>query len=135
MGNTQDEDMEVVLHIQSLTVEAVKQGGVSILNADDPCIVPLMKRAKGRIILYGRNENTPVMKKHITRGGEAVYAEKGIVFAVKERLKHRLFSIREDESIPAALAAAAAVSALKLDFVVKEHHLLQKLGVINTRSV
>jgi hypothetical protein len=143
-GSRQDQDgMERMLHIQSLAVEAVKKEGICVLNADDACIVPLMERARGRFILYGKNENTPVMKNHMIRGGEAVFTEKGSIFSMKDRYKKRLalledihfFSASSDDAIYTALAAAAACIAIEVCTDKTDNHLLQKLGTIRTSSV
>jgi cyanophycin synthetase len=72
--------VEDLADVKSVVVEAVKRGGHSILNADDPLTVRMARRAGGRIIwfsLCGGSEMSPMLIEHIDEGGMAVVREPG----------------------------------------------------------
>jgi cyanophycin synthetase len=74
------ETVEDLADVKSVVVEAVRRGGHSILNADDPLTVKMASRAGGRIIwftLCGGGEMSPMLIEHIDRGGMAVVREPG----------------------------------------------------------
>ena len=132
-----------MLHIQSLVAEAVKQDGASVLNADDRHIVPLMERAKGRIILFAQKGDTPVIRNHMIRGGEAIFPDRECIYSVRDRTKRSLARLEDiplssgtvDGGNHPALAAAAVCSALGIPLGRAGDHLLQKLGTARTSSV
>ena len=72
--------VEDLAAVKSVVVEAVRRGGHSILNADDPLTVRMARRAGGRIIwfsLCGGAEMSPLVREHIDEGGRAVVREPG----------------------------------------------------------
>ncbi len=74
------ETVEDLADVKSVIVEAVRRGGHSILNADDPLTVKMARRAGGRIIwfsLCGGAEMSPMLREHVDRGGMAVVREPG----------------------------------------------------------
>ncbi|MDP8994480.1 MAG: cyanophycin synthetase, partial [Pseudomonadota bacterium] len=74
------ETVEDLANVKSVVVEAVRRGGHSILNADDPLTVRMARRAGGRIVwfsLCGGAEMPPMLLEHIDEGGMAVVREPG----------------------------------------------------------
>jgi cyanophycin synthetase len=72
--------VEDLAHVKSVVVEAVRRDGYSVLNADDPLVVKMARRAGGRIIwfsLCGGAEMPPLVREHIDEGGMAVVREPG----------------------------------------------------------
>lgn len=72
--------VEDLADVKQVVVEAVRRGGHSILNADDPLTVKMARRAGGRIIwfsLRGDAELSPLLREHIDAGGMAVVREPG----------------------------------------------------------
>jgi cyanophycin synthetase len=72
--------VEDLAHVKSVVVEAVRRDGYSVLNADDPLVVKMARRAGGRIIwfsLCGGAEMSPLVREHIDEGGMAVVREAG----------------------------------------------------------
>jgi cyanophycin synthetase len=69
------ETVEDLAWVKSLVVEVVEEDGVSVLNADDPLVARMRRRAEGRIIYFSMHDNddTPeVLKRHLEEGGAAV---------------------------------------------------------------
>jgi cyanophycin synthetase len=74
------ETVEDLASVKQVVVEAVRRGGHSILNADDPLTVRMARRAGGRIIWFSLNggpETSPLLREHIDEGGMAVVREPG----------------------------------------------------------
>ncbi|HEX9966161.1 MAG TPA: cyanophycin synthetase [Allosphingosinicella sp.] len=72
--------VEELANVKSVVVEAVRRDGYSVLNADDPLVVRMARRAGGRIIwfsLCGGAEMSPLVREHIDEGGMAVVREPG----------------------------------------------------------
>jgi cyanophycin synthetase len=72
--------VEDLADVKSVVVEAVRRGGYSVLNADDPLTVKMARRARGRLIWFSLNggaEMSPMLREHVDRGGMAVVREAG----------------------------------------------------------
>jgi len=72
--------VEDLAHVKSVVVEAVRRDGYSVLNADDPLVVKMARRAGGRIVwfsLNGGSDMSPLLLEHIDDGGMAVVREPG----------------------------------------------------------
>jgi cyanophycin synthetase len=72
--------IEDLAWVKSVVVEAVHRNGTSILNADDPVVVGMRRRAGGRIgyfSLRGGTDMPDFLREHIEGGGFAVVREPG----------------------------------------------------------
>jgi cyanophycin synthetase len=72
--------VEDLADVKSVVVEAVRRDGYSVLNADDPLVVRMARRAGGRTLwfsLCGGAEMSPLVREHIDEGGMAVVREPG----------------------------------------------------------
>jgi cyanophycin synthetase len=72
--------IEDLAWVKSVVVEAVHRNGTSILNADDPMVVSMRRRAGGRIgyfSLRGGADMPDFLQEHIEDGGFAVVREPG----------------------------------------------------------
>lgn len=80
--------MEELLHAKSLVIEAVKDSGVCVLNADDPWVMRIREKAKGKQILFSINDNNPILQEHIKNGGISVYRRNnGVCINIKGALQ------------------------------------------------
>jgi cyanophycin synthetase len=74
------ETVEDLASVKQVVVEAVRRGGYSILNADDPLCIRMARRAGGQVVwfsLQGGAEMSPMLREHIDNGGMAVVREPG----------------------------------------------------------
>jgi cyanophycin synthetase len=72
--------IEDLAWVKSVVVESVHRNGTSILNADDPMVVGMRRRAGGRICyfsLHGGADMPDFLREHIEDGGLAVVREPG----------------------------------------------------------
>jgi cyanophycin synthetase len=73
--------LEQLAEVKSLVVEVVRPDGVSVLNADDPLVVAMAERARGRIIYWsmdGSDSAHDLVRGHIAQGGIAVVLQPGV---------------------------------------------------------
>jgi cyanophycin synthetase len=115
--------LEDMLHVKSLVVEAVKDNGWVVLNADDPIVVQAAERVHSKIIYFSMEEDNIIVRKHIAEGGKAVFQKNDYITIVSNNEYIQSLPISE---IPAALegrliynvanslAAIAAGIALKI---------------------
>lgn len=124
--------MEELLHVKSLVIEAVKENGACILNADDPWVMKVRDKAKGKQVLFSLQDNNPILLEHINHGGTAVYKRNHDIVLFHEGHVRKHISLR---NIPATLdgrlkhniynsmAAIGACFSLGIPFFVIERSL------------
>ncbi|MCG0277897.1 MAG: cyanophycin synthetase [Thermanaeromonas sp.] len=121
LGQYGVETLEDLAYVKSLVVEAVKEDGFSVLNADDPLTLRMRSRARGKIIFFSLRANSPEVREHVARGGTAVYTRAGYIILARGSLKRRLIAVPAvtctfkglaRHNLQNALAAVAACVAL-----------------------
>lgn len=117
--NTLDE----MVYVKSLVVEAVKENGYAVLNADDMMTNYIEKRVKCNIIYFSANANNIKLIKHISQGGAAVYLKEDVIIVSNHET---IVPVIDVSDIPAtmnglikcniqnSLAAVAGCYALKI---------------------
>ena len=78
--NTLDE----LAFVKSLVVEAVKDNGYAVLNADDAYTPMISKRVKAKIIYFSKNKDNLILKKHIKEGNIGVYLNNNVICIEKD---------------------------------------------------
>jgi cyanophycin synthetase len=63
------ETLEELAYVKSIVIEVVRRDGYSILNAEDPHLVPLAERARGTLCYFSLDPNNEVLRKHLEQGG------------------------------------------------------------------
>lgn len=74
------ETVEDLAAVKSLVVETVHRRGTSVLNADDPLVRRMARRAGGRIAWFSLNGGADMagwLREHVEQGGMAVVREPG----------------------------------------------------------
>ncbi len=72
--------LEELARVKAVVVEAVRRGGTSVLNFDDPLCRRMAKRAGGRIAWFSAEGGAAMpgeLRRHVERGGRAVVLEAG----------------------------------------------------------
>lgn len=103
LGIDEINTLEELLHAKSLVIEAVKENGTCVLNADDPWFVKIKERAKSKIFLCSLDENNPHVAEHVTKGGSAVYIKQNDIYVYEKGFTRRILGVGE---IPATLDGA-----------------------------
>jgi cyanophycin synthetase len=126
IGQDGIETIEDIVWIKRLVAERVREGGVLVLNAEDPQLIALAQaertlRVPKRIVYFSLDPENDVVRQHLQNGGTAYVLRDGWI---EERSAHGHARIVDAESLPAtmqgrarfqianALAAAAAARAL-----------------------
>lgn len=92
--------LEDLAWVKSLVVEAVKENGYAVLNADDPYCLSMRERIRAGIILYSRSVDNEAVKKHIHDGGIAIYSDGITIFINKGGMELPFIDVK---AIPATM--------------------------------
>ncbi|NLY43057.1 MAG: cyanophycin synthetase [Clostridiaceae bacterium] len=87
--------LEDLAYVKSLVAEAVKKDGHVVLNADDPMVLEVIPRVKSNIIFFSKNNDNPIVKKHLKNGGKAVYLKDGIIVAAEKGMTQPILNVEE----------------------------------------
>lgn len=76
-------------HVKALVVEAVKDSGYAVLNADDKYCVEVGDRLNKNVIYFSTSYDNLIIQKQIAGGGKAVYIRRNdiYIFDGKEEIK------------------------------------------------
>ncbi|TGE34069.1 cyanophycin synthetase [Desulfosporosinus sp. Sb-LF] len=104
LGQYGIETLEDIAHVKSLVAEIVKPHSYVVLNADDPYVVNMAKRTKGRVILFSTEKDNNHVRKHLGLGGTAVFLNRGMILLCQGSQSCRICSVKQ---IPATLEGKA----------------------------
>ena len=97
MGTDWIETQEELSLVKSTVIEAVKENGTSVLNADDSVTMSILARARGNIILFSLDPDNHALKEHLNDGGTVITVDKRKVIIRKSELD---IPVCEIENIP-----------------------------------
>lgn len=104
LGSRGVETLDDLAHVKSVVIEVVRRDGYSILNAEDPHLVPLAERAGGRLCYFTLDPDNDVWQQHVRAGGiGAALHEQAIIF---QEGRHKL-PVMNLNSIPATFNGRA----------------------------
>lgn len=92
--------IEDLAYVKSLVVEAVKNTGYAVLNADDENTAKIIDRVKSNIILFSLRDDNAIVLEHIKKGGIAFYYDKESII-VNEGEK--AFTVIDIKNLPSAM--------------------------------
>ncbi|MFT3772043.1 MAG: cyanophycin synthetase [Minicystis sp.] len=78
LGLSGIETVEDLAFVKRLVVEVVRDGGTSVLNADDPLVTAMAPQAEGRIMYFSRSATNELVRRHVREGGRAAVLEQGV---------------------------------------------------------
>ncbi len=121
LGTEGVDTLEDLVQLKALVVDVVLPTGATVLNADDPYVLSMATRCRGRVILFSNRERGEIVNQHLDQGHEAVYVKHGHLVYGHGDQETRLVGCRV---LPATLggvapmnianAAAAAGAALAM---------------------
>jgi len=115
--------LEDLAFAKSLVLEAVKPEGYAVINADDEMAEYMISRARANIMLFSRNSENPLLKRHMENRGKSVYLENNSIYACNGKLKTFIIRVEDipitfggmvDCNIENALAAVSALYSLNV---------------------
>ncbi|MFP4390300.1 MAG: hypothetical protein ACLFPR_15305, partial [Desulfococcaceae bacterium] len=77
-------------HALCVVPEKVLETGLAVLNADDPHVLNMADRAKGRVILFSANYHNEAMRSHADRGEASVVLDGDEIVVLRGRERIRL---------------------------------------------
>ncbi len=96
--------IEQMAKVKSVIAEIVKEGGYTILNADDPLVAAMAKQTKGKVAYFSMNPDNPLLVDHLRRDGLAAIYENGYLSIVEGEWTLR---IEEATKIPITMGGKA----------------------------
>jgi cyanophycin synthetase len=72
------ETVEDLAFVKRLVVEVVREGGTTVLNADDELVAAMASKAGGKIMYFARSPQNEIVRQHVRAGGRAVVLEEGV---------------------------------------------------------
>lgn len=103
------ESLDELAHIKTLVVEAVKNNGYAVLNADDNYVVTMRERVKASVIYFSGVADNIIVRRHLGEGGKAVFIKNGyILFATGNKVR----KVASVKAIPATLNGMAVHNTL-----------------------
>ena len=90
LGLQDIDTIEQLARVKAVVPESVLHGGYAILNADNKWTANMAKELKCKVAYFSMDENNPVLKKHINKGGLAAIYENGYVTICKGTWKIRV---------------------------------------------
>lgn len=76
LGQNEVHSLEDLAHVKSLVAEAVCDQGTVVLNADDPHVVKMKSKVKGKVIFFSTADSI-VLRRHLGIGGTGVFVKNG----------------------------------------------------------
>ncbi len=132
LGQYGIETLEDIAHVKSLVAEVVKPHGYVILNADDPLVAQMANQTRGQIIYFSIEKDNLCIRKHLGKGGIAVFVRRGMILLCQGSTSYRICSVKQipvtwggfaKHNIQNALASVAAGWALGLNAAAIRHSL------------
>jgi cyanophycin synthetase len=120
-------------HALCVVPEKVLATGLAVLNADDPHVLKMAGRAKGRVILFSADYHNEAMRSHADRGGASVVLDGDEIVVLRGRERIRLIGgILGNESADGdpCIAIAPPDREVLLAFVA----VLWGLGLVNGKG-
>lgn len=95
LGQYGIETLEDIAHVKSLVAEVVRPHSYVILNADDPLVVQMAKRTKGRVIYFSTEKDNVFIRKHLGMGGTGVFVRRGMILLCQGSRSYRICSVKQ----------------------------------------
>ena len=105
LGMQNIRDLDELAKVKAVVAEAVREGGTTVLNADDPKCVEMTEYCRENVVLFSLRSSNPVVLEHVDRGGAAVVCEQGYLAVLGD---DRLLPVARIEDIPLTMGGKAA---------------------------
>ena len=93
MGEQYVDDRVLVAKAIRAPVDVVLPEGCAVLNADDPDVVAMAEKCRGRTILFAHDGQSVPVREHLAKGGQAVFIAEGAIVTRHAERSLPLFEI------------------------------------------
>jgi cyanophycin synthetase len=104
LGQYGIETLEDLAHVKSLVIEALREEGAAVLNADDPLVAAMAGRVRCSVVYFSTAEDNVRVSRHLASGGRAVFVRNGVVLAAAGERYEEICPVRR---IPLTLQGRA----------------------------
>lgn len=131
------ESMEDLSFVKSLVVEAIKEDGYAVINADDEWSLKILNRIKARKIFFSVKDDNIYLRKSINEGNPGVYIEDNALFVENNNKKYYICDVDEigitnsgrlRYNVYNAMACCAALVGIGVDYCIISKGLKQFQG-------
>ncbi len=95
LGQFGIETVEDIAHVKSLVAEVVQTHSYVILNADDAKVIEMGRRTKGKVIFFSTEKDNIHVRKHLAKGGIAVFVRRGIILLCRGTECFRICTVKQ----------------------------------------
>src|SRR5699024_2987017 len=115
--------LDEMARCKTVIIDAVREGGTAVLNADDPRVYEGRQWARGPVVLFSLEPDSPVVREHVRKQGVAFTLHDGNIVMRHGQIKAEVLAVADVPlsfggharfNVANALAAAAAAHALGL---------------------
>ena len=99
--------VEELAFVKALVLEVVKDGGYSVLNAEDPSSLQIRDRARGQVAFFALDGGNTVLAEHVAAGGTAATVRDGVITVHHHGTEVPLLNVN---SIPATFQGRATTN-------------------------
>lgn len=96
--------VEQMAAVKSIVAEVSSPEGYAVLNADDPLVVKMAEKVRGKVAYFSMYANNPIITDHVKQGGIAAIYQSGYVAICADHKTHHL---EEAKHIPVTLGGMA----------------------------
>lgn len=123
LGEHDIHTLEELARCKSVVVDAVREGGTVVLNADDPRVLDSRQWARGNIVFFTLDPDSPTIRQHVDEQGVAFTVHDECIVMRQGNVEAEVVAVLEVPltfegharfNIANALAASAAAYALGL---------------------
>ena len=104
LGMQNIRDIGELAKVKAVVAEAVREGGTTVLNADDPMCVEMTEYCREHIVFFSLRSSNPVVLDHVDRGHTALICEQGYIAVLENE---HLIPVARIEDIPLTLGGRA----------------------------
>lgn len=119
--------LEELAFVKSLVVEAIKEDGYAVLNADDIMSMKILHRVKGNAVLFSKDKDNPYLRENVKKGGYGVYTWNDFIYVEKGESIFPIIKVNDIKitlegrlkyNIENAMAACAGLIGLGVDYLI-----------------
>ncbi|MGC8486625.1 MAG: Mur ligase family protein, partial [Clostridia bacterium] len=107
LGQDGVQDLDDLVHVKALVVDAVRKTGTAVLNADDERTAGLWSRSRGRVVYFSTRDLSLERAQGRYRDADVVHVVHGYLVHSQGQKDRRLVAVR---SVPASLGGIAAMN-------------------------
>lgn len=94
LGQYGIENLEDIAHVKSLVAEVVRPHSYVVLNADDPLVVAIARKTKGKVIFFSTEKDNLSIRKHLALGGMALFVRRGIILLCQGDQSYKICAVK-----------------------------------------